>query len=76
DARPYSVGISDCCVFEEIQSIWEIPADYRDHMEVALGKVRDLLGEVWAQRPMSLFSGWLRVMDPQVHVALRMLGGS
>jgi hypothetical protein len=51
-------------------------SDYRDHMEVALGKVRDLLGEVWAQRPMSLFSGWLRVMDPQVHVALRMLGGS
>ena len=35
-------------------------SDNRDHMEVALGKVRDLRGEVWAQRPMSLFSGVVR----------------
>ena len=51
-------------------------SDNRDHMEVAVDEVRDLRGEVWAQRPMLLFSGWLRVMDPQIHLALRMLGGS
>ena len=29
----------------------------RAHIEAALGKVRDLLGEVRAQRPMSFFWG-------------------
>ena len=49
-------------------------SENRDQIEAALGKVRDLQGEVWAQRRMLLFSGWFRVTDPQVHVALEDVG--
>ncbi len=38
------MGISDCCVFEEIQSIWEIPVNWRFHGTATVhesGDIRD-----------------------------------